>query len=158
MDLNVRISEMVTSLLTEPGHFLVEVVVTGNRIQKKVVIIIDGDDGVTIEDCAKLSRALSEVLDEEELIEENYTLEVTTPGIDAPMKLKRQYKKNIGRGFKISLKDKSLVKGKLIGSNEQSIQIEFEEKTEKKSKKMEMKTMEIPFDMIEKAFVQISFK
>ena len=159
MDLSTSITEMAASLLKEPHLFLVEVVISGNRVQKKVVVIIDGDNGATIEDCAKLSRALSAKLDEEEdSIPEKYTLDVTTPGVDFPLKLKRQYKKHIGRGFKITLTDKSQVKGKLISTSDESIEIEFEEKTDKKSKKKEMKTMELPFDMIDKAFVQISFK
>ncbi|MBZ0247767.1 MAG: ribosome maturation factor RimP [Cyclobacteriaceae bacterium] len=158
MDLNTSITEMAASLLKEPHLFLVEVVISGNRVQKKVVVIIDGDKGATIEDCSKLSRALSAKLDEEEIIPEMYTLEVTTPGVDFPLKLKRQYKKHIGRGFKITLTDKSQIKGKLTGTGDESIEIEFEEKTDKKSKKKEMKTMELPFDMIDKAFVQISFK
>lgn len=159
MDLSTSITEMAASLLKEPHLFLVDVVISGNRVQKKVVVIIDGDNGATIEDCAKLSRALSAKLDEdEEVIPEKYTLEVTTPGVDFPLQLKRQYKKHIGRGFKITLTDKSQVKGKLIGAGEETIEIEFEEKVDKKSKKKEMKTMELPFDMIDKAFVQISFK
>lgn len=132
-----------------------DIVISGNRVQKKVVVIIDGDEGVTIENCAKLSRALSAELDDEELVPENYALEVTTPGVDFPLKLKRQYKKHIGRGFKISLIDKSEIKGKLIGSTEEFIELEIEEKI---NKKKEVKTMEIPFDMIDKALVQISFK
>ncbi|HNP07102.1 MAG TPA: ribosome maturation factor RimP [Cyclobacteriaceae bacterium] len=156
--MNTSITEMAASLLKEPHLFLVEVVISGNRVQKKVVVIIDGDKGATIEDCSKLSRALSAKLDEEEIIPEMYTLEVTTPGVDFPLKLKRQYKKHIGRGFKITLTDKSQIKGKLTGTGDESIEIEFEEKTDKKSKKKEMKTMELPFDMIDKAFVQISFK
>ncbi|HRK53839.1 MAG TPA: ribosome maturation factor RimP [Cyclobacteriaceae bacterium] len=158
MDLNTSITEMAASLLKEPHLFLVEVVISGNRVQKKVVVIIDGDKGANIEDCSKLSRALSAKLDEEEIIPEMYTLEVTTPGVDFPLKLKRQYKKHIGRGFKITLTDKSQIKGKLTGTGDEFIEIEFEEKTDKKSKKKEMKTMELPFDMIDKAFVQISFK
>ncbi len=159
MELSTRITELVTSLLSkEPNLFLVDVVISGNRVQKKVIIIIDGDMAATIEDCAILSRTLSAKLDEGEIISENYTLEVTTPGVDFPLKLKRQYKKHIGRGFKITLSDKSEVKGKLIGFNDGSVEIEFEVKADKKSKKVEMKTMEIPFEMIDKALVQISFK
>jgi len=158
MDLSTTITEMAASLLKEPHLFLVDVVISGNRVQKKVVVIIDGDEGATIEDCAKLSRALSAQLDEEETIPEKYTLEVSTPGVDFPLKLKRQYKKHLGRGFKITLTDKSLVKGKLIGIGDEFIEVEFEEKKDKKSKKKDIKTMELPFDMIDKAFVQISFK
>ena len=157
MDLNTQIEEMANSLLPKPSHFLVEVVTSGNRVQKKLMVIIDGDDGVTIEDCAQLSRSLSSQLDETNLISENYTLEVTTPGVDFPLKLKRQYRKNVGRGFKVTLKDKSIVKGTLINTHSDSIELEIEEK-KAKGKKKELKKMDIPFDMIDKAFVQISFK
>ncbi len=157
MDLSAKIEEMATSLLARPDHFLVDVIISGTRVQKKLVVIIDGDNGVTIEDCAFLSRSLSGRLDETNLISENYTLEVTTPGIDSPLRLKRQYKKNVGRGFKVTLKDKSVVKGKLIGTKSDSIELEFEEKPAK-GKKKEIKKMDIPFEMIDKAFVQISFK
>ena len=157
MDLSNKIKELATSLLVNPDHFLVDVVVSGNRVQKKLMVIVDGDKGVTIEDCAALSRSLSDKLDETNLISENYTLEVTTPGVDLPLKLKRQYKKNVGRGFKVSLKDKSVIKGKLVNAGEDTIELEFEEKAGK-GKKKELKKMEIPFDMIDKALVQISFK
>ncbi len=157
MDLSTKIKEMATTLIKEPAHFLVDVVVSGNRVQKKVVVIIDGDRGVTIENCAQLSRALSAQLDEGDLIPDNYTLEVTTPGVDFPLKLKRQYAKHIGRGFKVTLNDKSLIKGKLVSTFEDHIKLEVEEKTGK-GKKKELKTIDIPFDNIDKAFVQISFK
>lgn len=155
MDLNEKIAKMAISHLADPDQFLVEVIISGSRVQKKIVVIIDGDNGVTIEDCAKLSRSLSTELDEENLIEEKYTLEVSTPGIDFPLKLKRQYKKNVGRGFKITLKDKTIIKGILKSATEESILVEVEEKA---GKKKEVKTMDIPFDQIEKAFVQVSFK
>lgn len=151
----MQIGELAASLLPEPGLFLIDVAVTGTRVRKKVLVIIDGDQGASIDDCARLSRALSERLDETDLIDENYVLEVSTPGVDHPLKLARQYKKNIGRGFKITLKDKSLLKGKLIHSTDESIKIEVEEKIDRKTG---LKTMEIPFDQIDKAFVQISFK
>lgn len=150
---------MATSFLESPAHFLVDVIISGNRIQKKVVVIIDGDEGVTIETCAKLSRALSAKLDEDwdELIEENYTLEVSTPGVDFPLKMRRQYKKHIGRGFKITLNDKEIVKGKLMGTTDEVIQLEVEEKAGK-GKKKDVKSINIPFDKVDKAFVQVSFK
>lgn len=157
MDLSTKITEIATSFLESPTHFLVDVIISGNRVQKKVVVIIDGDEGVTIETCANLSRALSAKLDEDELMEENYTLEVSTPGVDFPLKMKRQYKKHIGRGFKITLNDKEIVKGKLMGTTDEVIQLEVEEKAGK-GKKMDVKSVDIPFDKVDKAFVQVSFK
>lgn len=156
MDLQAEIEKMANSLITESTHFLVDTVISGNKNLKKIMIVVDGDQGITIEDCARLSRGLSSLLDEKELIGENYTLEVTTPGVDTPLKLKRQYQKNVGRNLKVTLKDKSQVKGKLVAATDSQIEIAHEEKQNKK--KQEVKKIEIPFDLIDKALVQISFK
>lgn len=147
---------MALSQLTDPAHFLVDVTVSGGSSQKKVVVVLDGDKGVTIVDCAKVSRGLAAMLDEQELIAQNYTLEVTTPGLESPLKLVRQYKKNIGRTLKVTLKDKSQLRGKLQEASDSGIRLESEYKNEKK--KIETKEVEIPYEQINKALVQISFK
>ncbi len=146
---------MTMAQLTNSSQFLVDVVITGNQAQRKILVVLDGDNGVTIEDCAKVSRAISSELDELDLIEGKFTLEVSTPGVDQPLKLKRQFKKNEGRGFKIVLKDKSILKGTLVAADESKVELESEEKV---NKKKEVLRRSIPFDQIDKAFVQISFK
>ena len=146
---------MTKAQLTNSSQFLVDVVITGNQAQRKILVVLDGDNGVTIEDCAKVSRAISSELDELDLIEGKFTLEVSTPGVDQPLKLKRQFKKNEGRGFKIVLKDKSILKGTLVAADESKVELESEEKV---NKKKEVLRRSIPFDQIDKAFVQISFK
>ncbi len=143
---------MAVDSLTDPGHFVVEVLVSGNPAQKKIKVVLDGDQGITIEDCARISRELSARLNELDVME-NYTLEVSTPGLDQPLKLKRQYKKNIGRELKIVRKDKTIVKGILTGLTEDILDL-----TELKSGGKELKKIAIPFIHIDKAFVQISFK
>ncbi|MEQ8304119.1 MAG: ribosome maturation factor RimP [Cyclobacteriaceae bacterium] len=155
MELNEKIAEMTMAQLTNSSQFLVDVVITGNQAQRKILVVLDGDNGVTIEDCAKVSRAISSELDELDLIEGKFTLEVSTPGVDQPLKLKRQFKKNEGRGFKIVLKDKSILKGTLVAADESKVELESEEKV---NKKKEVLRRSIPFDQIDKAFVQISFK
>lgn len=156
MELADKIEEMALSQLTNNAQFLVNVNVTGGANQKKVLVVMDGDNGITIEECAKVSRGLAALLDEQGLISEHYTLEVTTPGLDSPLKLVRQYKKNIGRNLKVTLNDKSQVKGKLTAANDSSIQLDVEYKNEKE--KNEAKKVEIPYEQINKALVQISFK
>jgi len=118
------------------------------------MVILDGDNSITIDDCANLSRELSGVLEENGLAGENYLLEVSTPGLDHPLKLKRQYKKNIGRSVKVKLSDKQ-VEGKLTAVTEESITLSQEIG---KGKKMETQTVEIQFSEIEKTFVLVSFK
>jgi ribosome maturation factor RimP len=155
MDLNDKVRELAQNCLVDESQFLIEVIISSKAGPRRVLVILDGDKGVTIETCAKVSRALSVALDESGLMDDNYTLEVTTPGLDHPLKLKRQYYKNVGRGFKVHTKDKALVQGKLMEADEQRIVLRQEVGL---GKKAEIKTVEIPFEQIEKAFVMVSFK
>ncbi len=167
MDLIDKVRELAQGCLVDESLFLVEVIIS-SRAGARVLVILDGDKGVTIEVCTRVSRALSKMLDESGSIDENYTLEVTTPGLDHPLKLKRQYYKNVGRGFKVHMKSKELVEGKLVEVNDQKIVLQQESKegnlpTEVVRRagrhgKIELKTIEIPFEHIEKAFVMVSFK
>jgi len=152
MDLKEKLKDLAEKSLVNPAHFLVEVVVSKHK-PWKFTVIVDGDQGIMIDDCAALSRALNESLEGE--ISDPYTLEVSTPGLDHPLKLKRQYKKNIGRGLKVVRKDKSIVNGALKQTEEEKIVLETEIGL---GKKTEVKIIEIPFTEIEKAFVTVSFK
>lgn len=154
MELGEEIRRIISTTLADPNQFIVDVVVTGHRGPKKVLVVIDGDQGATIDDCANLSRELSKKFDDTQLFDENYLLEVSTPGLDQPLKLKRQYFKNIGRRVKIKLSE-SVAEGKLVEVNEGSIRIDQEIGT---GKQKESKTVEIPFSEIEKTFVIVSFK
>lgn len=122
----------------------------------KILVVLDGDDGVSIEDCANLSRKLSESLDEMPEVDENYLLEVTTPGLDQPLKLHRQYKKNIGRVLKVKMKEESKpAEGTLTAVTDSTITLS---QKSGKGKKAEEKDLTIPFETIDKAFVTVSFK
>lgn len=152
MDLKEKIKDLAEKSLASPAHFLVDVVVSKHK-PMKITVIVDGDQGITIDDCAAVSRALNEST--ETLIDEQYSLEVSTPGLDHPLKIKRQYVKNKGRKLKVVLKDKRIVNGALKEVEEEKIVIETESG---KGKKVELKNIEIPFTEIEKAFVTVSFK
>lgn len=152
MDFKEKIKELTLESLTNPAHFLVEVVVSKHK-PMKFTVIIDGDSGITIDDCANLSRSLNDSL--ENLVDDQYSLEVSTPGLDHPLKLKRQYVKNKGRKLKIHLNNKTIVLGGLQQVEEEKIVLETEVK---EGKRTETKAMEIPFAEIEKAFVTVSFK
>ena len=152
MDLKEKIQDLAEKSLVNPFHFLVEVVVSKHK-PWKFTVIVDGDQGISIDDCAALSRVLNESLESE--ISDPYTLEVSTPGLDHPLKLKRQYEKNVGRGMKVVRKDKSIVNGALKQTEEEKIVLETEIGH---GKKTELKIIEIPFTEIEKAFVTVSFK
>lgn len=152
MDVAGKIKELAASVLTEEGHFIVDVLYFERQRPAKVMVIVDGDNGVTIDACAELSRKLAALLDEQNIPDNAYVLEVTTPGVDQPLRMKRQYFKNAGRQFKVHLKDKSIVQGKLESVTDEKLTIR------QPIDKKESKIVEVLFDQIEKAFVQVSFK
>ena len=154
MDLAEEIRKLAAANLS-PDKFVVEVLVSGKKIPKRVLITMDGDHGITIDDCAELSRRLSKEFDELALFgDENYLLEVSTPGVDQPLKLKRQYYKNIGRSLKVKVLENVTV-GRLKEVSEDQIVLEQETGT---GKKKEITHVAIPFSGIDKAFVLVSFK
>lgn len=150
MEVTERIRQLAEEQLTNPAHFVVDVVLSLRRNPKKITVILDGDNGISVEDCAELNRTLSVALDKEDIMEDSYLLEVTSPGLDQPLRLLRQYKKNIGR--RVRVKTTSFVAdGILKAVTEQGITLEA-------GKGKKQTEMEIPFKEIEKTIVQVSFK
>jgi ribosome maturation factor RimP len=97
------------------GIFLVEVRVgSGNDIR----VIADSPEGISIDECAGISRFLNGRLDREE---EDYSLEVSSPGLDAPFRVRQQYEKNVGRKVEVILKDGDRLEGKLISVTGDSV-------------------------------------
>lgn len=156
MDLKRQIEKIVTDLLNEE-EFLVEVIIAGANSAGKILILIDADNGLNIDRCAFISRKTGAVLEETDAIESAYVLEVSSPGLEHPLKLNRQYIKNIGRQVKVLLSDDSLKKGELIAVDDQSITI-AETVKEKGSKKEEVQSVIVPFSDIKKTNVLVSFK
>ena len=154
MEIIDHIRSIVAQKLTDPSQFLVEVIAKGHKGPKKVLVVIDGDKGVTIDDCANLSRELSKAFDDAQFFEESYMLEVSTPGVDQPLRLKRQYQKHIGRKLKVSAQQQT-TEGKLVDMDDEKIKLEQEIGA---GKKKEVKIIEIPFSDIDKTFVLVSFK
>lgn len=142
---------MVDDLIAESGCYVVDITVSDSKIKRKVAVFLDSDTGITIDQCSTFSRQLGNQL--EEIIDEAFTLEVSSPGADSPLKFERQYVKNIGRSLRITKTDKTEIKGKLIEVNNGSVLIEPEAK-----KKVKQEAVTINLDEILEAKVIISFK
>lgn len=122
----------------------------------RVVILVDGDQGVSIERCSEISRYVGFMIEEENLIETAYTLEVSSPGVDHPLMQQRQYPKHIGRTLAIKLAGDNKKEGKLVSVQANSITLE--ETVKEKGKKAQTQQVELPFADIKEAKVIISFK
>jgi ribosome maturation factor RimP len=144
-----QIEALIESHLEGTDKFLVDVLIKpGNR----VYVFIDGDHGVTIDDCVKVNRMLESNLDREV---EDYEMIVSSAGADQPLKFPRQYPKNIGRSLHLKLADDRELKGKLEQVGEDGIVIQADGD---KKKKIAPAQVELKFTDISEAKVIISFK
>lgn len=118
-------------------------------------IYIDADGGLPLEKCIKINRALYKQMEEMGLYPDgNFSLEVSSPGIDEPLKLIRQYIKNVGRFIEVVKLDETRLEGKLLEANEEKISIEI---TEGKGKKMTINQLEVSISDIKQTKVQVKF-
>ncbi|MEE1946261.1 ribosome assembly cofactor RimP [Pedobacter sp. KR3-3] len=154
MQVENRVRELVEEKIADrPELFLVEVKMLPNN---KLIIHVDGDEGINIQDCAAISRHVGFHLEEENAIEKAYNLEVSSPGVGEPLQLKRQYHKNIGRELGIKLADGTKKEGKLLEVGENAIVIE--EQVKEKGKKAQLVETSVEFENITETKVLISFK
>ena len=142
------------SLASHEDLFLVDIVKKGNDRSGKVIVLLDGDQGISIDQCAKVSREVSHFIDEEIELNEPLTLEVSSAGLDHPLKSKRQYVKNIGKNVKVTLSDQSQVEGKLKKVDDEAVELEVLIDKKKKTTEAEV----INFEDINKTIVLVSFK
>ncbi len=147
------INALVEGLLeAEPTIFLVRVYI---RPINNISVYVDGDEGVTIENCVRLNRALYKLIVEKEIANDGeFGLEVSSPGVDEPLVLRRQYKKNLGRMVEVVRVDGTEIEGKLLEANEDGIVVE-EEKG--KGKKKEIVKHELAFAEVKSTVVKIVF-
>jgi ribosome maturation factor RimP len=147
------IKEKIGALLeSHPSHFLVEIRI---KPTNNIKVFIDSDEGVILSDLIEYNRKLYRQLEESKMFpNDDFSLEVSSPGLDEPLKLFRQYKKNIGRFVEITLNDGGKVEGKLIEATEDGVVIEVESG---KGKKKEIRQESVLFDQIKNTKIQIKF-
>jgi ribosome maturation factor RimP len=147
------IEVLIEELLKETEDiFLVSVRI---KPTNNIKIFLDADSGLSIEKCIKINRSLYKIIEEKQWYPDgNFSLEVSSPGIEEPLKMLRQYKKNIGRKVEVALLDDTRKEGKLIEANDLAIKIE---QTEGKGKKLTVKEIEVPFSEIKQVKVLIVF-
>ncbi|ARS37883.1 ribosome maturation factor [Pontibacter actiniarum] len=148
---------MAEASLPESDLFIVDVAVSDSSVRPKITVLADGEQGITIDQCATISRRINKKIEETEGEEVSYVLEVSSPGTDFPLTQPQQFKRNTGRNLKIKLQDGSEKTGKLEEVTETGLNL-MEEVKAKKGKKATYEPVQIPFGDIVKANVVISFK
>lgn len=157
---DMTFKEKVASLLNDaleerPELFLIELSINEAN---KIIVTLDGDNGVNLQDCIDVSRAIEHNLDREE---EDFSLEVASAGATSPLKDKRQYKKNVGRTLKVKLSTTGEeIEAPLTEANDEFIVLEWKAREPKqigKGKETVQKRAEIPYGDIKEAVVVIIF-
>jgi ribosome maturation factor RimP len=153
-DEQIRLLEKLVNehLAEAPQFFLVQVRI---KPTNNIKVYVDGDKGITIEDCIRLNRKLYKQLEEMAIYPDgDFSLEVSSPGVGEPLLLHRQYTRNLGRLLEVTQLDGSVHTGELKAVTEESIELEI---SSGKGKKATVTQQQIPINQIKEATVQIKF-
>ena len=132
-NLERTVESRIIELLAEmPGYFLVEVSI---RPTNNIKVFVDADQGAAIDQLSKINRALYKWIEENLFPNGDFSIEVSSPGLDEPLKLERQYLKNIGRFVEVLMKNGVKKEGKLLSASENEIVVE-EQKGHGKKKEL----------------------
>ncbi len=148
-----RLENLVNEVIgQEEALFLVEIRI---KPTNNIKIYLDGESGVSIEKCVFVNRKLYKILEENEMYPNgDFSLEVSSPGLEEPLKLHRQYLKNVNRAVEVTLKDGTKTEGIMKQVSENEIIVE---EIRGKNKKKETVEHTIPFDNIKTTKVQVVF-
>ena len=140
-------------LAAKPELFLIDFSISESQ---KIMVTLDGDFGVTLQDCIDISRAIEHNLDREE---NDFSLEVASAGLSTPLKMVRQYRKNLGRILKIKTATEN-IEAKLDDVNDEFITLTWSAREPKKigkGKETVEKRIELPYSEIKEAIVTVTF-
>ena len=152
MKLAEQLKVYIEEAIADTNLFIVEI--KGIAV-KRAMVLLDGDEGVKIEDCARVSRHINQKMEEDGLEEALISLEVSSPGVDFPLKFERQYPQHIGRTLAIKLLDGKEIEGKLISIDGAVIAVE--EKIKEKGKKVSLNNISLALSEIAEAKIKVTF-
>jgi ribosome maturation factor RimP len=148
-----KVKAVIDPFLEEDqSYFCVQIKI---KPTNNIKVFLDGDKGLPIERCTFFNRKLYKAIEEEAWFPEgDFSLEVSSPGVDEPLILNRQYQKNIGRKVMVTLNDASEKIGQLMTVSDNDIVLEW---TDGKGKKAIQQQLLIPFENIKSTIVQVQF-
>ena len=155
MDFRAKVEQLVHEFLeTRKDLYLVDLKISAGD---DITVILDGDEGLSLQDCLDASRAIEFNLDREE---HDFALQVMSPGLSEPLKLPRQFKKNIGREIEVLLNSDEKIQGEVVAVDDEKVTVVLRYRRPKligKGKEDVVENKEIPYTEIKKALVVIKF-
>jgi ribosome maturation factor RimP len=149
MILKESVQSVIEEILSGTDKFVVDITVQPTN---RISVYLDSDTTLTIHDCQQISRSIENRLDREK---EDFDLTVSSAGLDRPMKLVRQFRKNIGKEIEVAMNDGTNIQGILVKADENSLELEYEVKKQKKE--IIRETSIIPLSEIKIAKLIIKF-
>jgi ribosome maturation factor RimP len=140
-----KIKEIIEPILQEEQVELVEIILRREAGRQVLRLLVDKDNGIQMLDCVRLNKKISQVLDQADIIQESYVIEVDSPGIDRLFKTKRDYERAMGRLVRVTLNEKISDKKEYIARLEEVSDAGVKIDVEKKG------IIEIPFEKIVRA-------
>ena len=144
---------LAEALLDKPSVFLIDLIITDAF---KVIVTLDGDNGVVLQDCIDVSRAIENNIDREE---QDFSLEVASVGVGSALKFVRQYKKNIGRTLIVKT-DSEIIEAELVDADDDFVILSWKAREPKKlgkGKETVQKELKLPYADIKEAIVTVTF-
>ena len=154
--LETRLAELAQTQLPGPDYFVAEVQLRGTAQRPKVVVLVEGDAGVTVDVCAAVSRGMAEQIETQALLEGAYVLEVSSPGVDYPLTRPRQYPRHVGRRLEVTLRDGSQVNGRLLEVTAEGLLLEVAEAVAGQRRKVNT-ARPVAYHDVEQSKVMIAF-
>ncbi len=156
MSTDSKIREIVGQVIENTDFKLVEINFKNAHARRMVSVFLDSETGITIDQCKDFSRIIGERLDKENVIENEYVLEVSSPGVDRPIREDWQFRKNIGREVILEVKSgdqaRKELKGKIEGVSGDVLQLKVKGK-----KRDPEQTLEILLEDIQSARIQLKW-
>jgi ribosome maturation factor RimP len=145
------VSELVTKALEGSSLFITSVSVKPGN---KILVFLDGDHGVSIDDCVRVSRFVESSLNRDI---EDYELNVSSHGLSSPLMIPRQYVKNIGKQLSVLMSDGKKLNGELIEVTDEHFSIRLTTKKGKKVEQEKNETIQLQYSEIKESKINISF-
>ena len=150
MSLHESLLEILTPVIENAGFFLEQVQVTNPGSHRIVTCVVDGPKPLNLDEVTVVSRLISEILDESTLIDDSFTLEVTSPGVDRPLTLRRHWEKNLTRIITMVMSDGTTLTARLT-------ELRDDDATFVENIKGRMKTHTVILADIKRANVEVEF-
>ena len=150
MNFENKIEEHIKKICNDLGFMFIEASIHGHKNKQNIKVIADTKKGITLEECQKLSREISDIIFRKDLVYNDYRLDVSSPGLDKPLQHDYEYKRNIGRDLIINFEDENKnlkeVAGELVEYNKQGIVL-----------KIKNELISLNFENIKKAKIKLKW-